>query len=513
MRNNIEITGAIRLKLLILLVLIFVSYSPIGYSNGWEHTSIDFEVLVKALNDANPGVRRRAAESMGFRAQSGATAALLARLDKNEPVERVRQQIYGALGRLGDTSAVPAIRSCLGNESSAALRSQCAAALGNIDSKAAQRLALRGVEDDNLQVRLNAIASLGSFSGEETVEALIELVNNDNDSIKNAAMLSLGRTRAGAAGGVLVDALEASTHRSRSILILQALTLLADPDTAEAIRLLYRQSDDESVKQYALVAMASTRARDSESYFLEALSSGDHASRVLGLAALRNLGSAGGVAIIARHALSDSGELFSRDSEQLLDEPASTIASLSLLNEYLKTIIRLDPVKGERLYLQATTPVTIPRSSSAALKIAEGFYTARWQSIYGLGYANTATAAERVALAMKDPDMRIRAVATRSMGVLGNREYLDLIEERLRDEAAEVRWTAARVLGRMKAMDSSDALMQSLDDDNTQVRLESVIALGYLNARLAKAELARLAASDPDLKVREAADYAASLIE
>jgi HEAT repeat protein len=88
-----------------------------------------------------------------------------------------------------------------------------------------------------------------------------------------------------------------------------------------------------------------------------------------------------------------------------------------------------------------------------------------------------------------------------------------LIEERLRDEAAEVRWTAARVLGRMKAAGSSGALMQALDDENAQVRLESVTALGYINARQAKAELARLAASDPDLKVRQAAVYAASLVE
>jgi HEAT repeat protein len=498
---------------LIWIALIFGLYSAGSYSNGWEHTSIDFEVLVKALNDANPGVRRRAAESMGFRAQPGATEALLARLEQDEPVERVRQEIYGALGRLGESSAVPAIGNCLGNEGSAALRSRCAAALGNMDSNAAQRLALRGVEDDNHQVRLSAIASLGSFSDAATVQALIELVNDDNDSIKDAAMLSLGRTRADAAAGVLVDALETSPNRARTIVILRALTLLANPETAEAVQSLYRQSDDERIRQYALVAMASTRAGNSQSYFLEALSSVDHESRVLGLAALRNFGSADAVEVIAEHALGDSGELFSRDSEQLLSQAASTIASLHLLNEYLKTIIRLDPGKGERVYLQATRSVTIPRSSSAALKIAEGFYSARWQSIYGLGYTNSAVAAERVALAMKDPDMRIRAVATRSMGVLGNRDYFGLVEQRLGDEAAEVRWTAARVLGRMKAAGSSDALMQALDDDNAQVRLESVIALGYINARQAKAELVRLAASDPDLKVRQAAVYAASLVE
>ena len=143
MQEFIEITRTISSKLLIWLALIFGLYSSTGYSNGWEHTSIDFDVLVQALNDANPNVRRRAAESLGFRKQAGATEALLARLEENEPVERVRQQIYGALGKLGEPAVIVAISECLANETSVALRSQCASALGNIDSQAAEQLALQ----------------------------------------------------------------------------------------------------------------------------------------------------------------------------------------------------------------------------------------------------------------------------------------------------------------------------------------------------------------------------------
>ena len=495
------------------LVFVFIFYCPATYSNGWEHTSIDFEVLVSALNDANPNLRRRAAESLGFRPQPGATDALLARLEKAEAVDRVRQEIYQALGRIGDESALGAIGDCLAKETAIALRAQCAAALGNYDSPAAERLTLKSVHDENQHVRLRAVASLGSFSSATTVQTLTEFTRDMDTQIKHTALLSLGRTGSTAATPLLVDGLQRSTNRDQTLVVLRALTLLANPDAIEVIQAVYRRNDDEEIRRHALVAMASTRARGSESYFLDALSSEDHTSQILGLAVLRNFGTPEQVPVIAEHGLIESRDLFSQDKEQLLRDPLRTINNLQLLNEYLKTIVRLEPGAGERLYEMAAIPISLPRSSSAALKIAEGFYNARWQSIYGLGYTGTARAVELVAAGLQDSDARIRAVATRSMGVLGNLQDIESIEKMLFDPAAEVRWTAARVLGRLSAEGSVDLILQALNDSNAQVRLEAAISLGYLRAQAAAQKLSELAAKDPDPRVREAAVYAASLIK
>jgi len=501
------------LKPLVWLVFVLAFYSPVTYSNGWEHTSIDFEVLVSALNDANPNLRRRAAESLGFRPQAGATDALLARLEKNESVTRVRQEIYNALGRIGDESALDAIGDCLANETTIAVRAQCAAALGSYSSPAAEYLALKSIRDENQHVRLRAVASLGSFSSAGTVQALTEFTRDKDDPIKNTALLSLGRTGSAAATPILVESLQHSNDREQTLVLLRALTLLADPDAIEVIQAVYEHGGDEDVRRHALVAMASTHAKGSESYFLDALSSEDHATRILGLAVLRNFGSLEQVPAITEHALIESSDLFDQDSKQLLSDPLRTIDNLHLLNEYLKTIVRLDPGAGERLYAKAVLPKSIPRSSSVALKIAQGFYDARWQSIYGLGYAGTTTAAELVDASLKDSDARIRAVAIRSMGVLGKSTNNEPIEKMLFDQAAEVRWMAARVLGRLNAVGSVDAILAALNDSHAQVRLESAIALGYLRARSAKQKLRELAASDPDPRVKEAAVYAASLIK
>ncbi len=495
------------------LLLALACYVPNARSNGWEHTSIDFGVLVEALHDANPNVRLRAAESLGFRPQSGATGALLARLEKNESVDRVRQEIYTSLGRIGEPSALAEIENCLLVETAAAIRVECANALGNFDSRNAERLALQAIHDPNIQVRLHAIKSLGSFSGPAALQALADLARDKNDSISQVALLSLGRTRSATGLAILQESLSRSENRRQTLVILRALTFLANPDAIADIQALYRKTDDEEVRRYALVAMASTRARGSESYFLEALSSEDHASRILGLAVLRNFGSRDQADAITEHALLDGSRIFRQDADALLLEAQSTIASLELLNEYLRTVIKLDPQAGESLYLQAAAVKSVPRSSSAALKIAQQLYQIRWQAIYGLGYTGAEQAAEIVATALKDPDPRIRAVALRSLGVLGNAKYHDSIVAMLNDRSAEVRWMAARVLGRSGVESASETLIRSLADTNAQVRLESALALGYLNAAAAKMKLSELASKDPDSRVQEAALYAASLIK
>ncbi|MBT8435090.1 MAG: HEAT repeat domain-containing protein, partial [Gammaproteobacteria bacterium] len=488
-------------------------YSQYAYSNGWEHTSIDFNILVLALDDPNPNIRRRAAESLGFRQQAGSTDALLARLEKNEKDARVRQEIYGALGKVGEKTALGAIQACLEQEKDILARAQCAAALGNIDSELAEQLALKGIHDEDNRVRVQAVASLGSFRSAATVQALKMLVKDKSTPIKNTALLSLGRTGSIEATAVLVESLAQSSNREQALVSLQALTLLSNPDSAEAIRKVYTQSSDEEIKRYALVAMANTRAQGSESLFLDALSSEDSETRILGLIVLRNFGGPGEVPAIIERAMIESSDLFLMDSDQLLLDPTETIIKLQLLNEYLKTVIRLNPGSGEPLYARSSIPKLIPRTSSAHLKIAQGFYETRWQSLYGLGYTGTDKAGEIIKAALTDPDARIRAVATRSLGVLENPGHIDSVQTMLFDEVAEVRWIAARVLGRLNATNSIDALIEMLNDTSAQVRLESVLSLGYLNAQTAKQKLSKLAEDDPDQRVREAAVFAASLIE
>ncbi len=480
-------------------------------ANGWEHTSIDFDVLVTALSDDNPEIRRRAAESIGFRRQPGATVALLKRLGYTEPVARVRAEIYASLGRLGDSDGLDALADCLDSESETAVRVQCAGALGYIDAPQAAPLALAALDDEAHGVKLAALASLGSFADPAVAKKLIELSSASDPRFAETALISLGRTRAAEATPILLDHLSRKQTHRRTLAALRALTLHADPATAEAVETFYRQNDDIELRQHALVAMANIRSRGSEALFLDALDSDDFTSQRLGLAILRNFGGAAQAPAVARRALAIANGIYGRPADELTEDPVQTISRLELLLAYLKTIVKLDPAAGEAVFLRAAAAVALPRTNSAELKIAQGFYRLRWQSLYGLGYAGSRDARRLIEAALEDPDARIRAVATRSMGVIGAVDAAASLEPLLRDRAAEVRWMAARVLGRLGATASGNRLIESLDDAHAQVRVEAALALGYLKARSALPKLDSLARGDESPRVSEAAAFAASL--
>ena len=79
-----------------------------------------------------PGVRKRAAHSLGHRGQREAVPHLLTALAMPEPDHGVRGRIYLALGQLKDPSARPVLLRCLDRESREELRGDCASALGGV---------------------------------------------------------------------------------------------------------------------------------------------------------------------------------------------------------------------------------------------------------------------------------------------------------------------------------------------------------------------------------------------
>lgn len=494
------------------LVACIAGHAPIAGANGWEHTAIDFDVLVEALGDPDAEMRRRAAESLGYRPREGADAALLARLERGETSARVRSAIYRALGAIGAASALPALARCLAGESDIAARASCAGALANIDDPEALVLALDGVGDSDLPVRLHAIASLGNFADARAVEALEAWTKDEDARIRDTALLALGNTRTPAATRILLAALGEADDAGLLLTLLRALALAADPVAADALREFLARSDDENLRRHALVALARAQAEGSEALFLDALASADPASRALGLAILREHGEPAQVPAIVAHAQRDVDGLFGRDGKRQLAPGTETRARLALLSEYLRTVNRLDPAGGGPLFARLAAPRAVDRASTAGLRLAQQLHELRWQALYGLGYARAETADKLLLTALDDRDARIRAVALRSLGVRGEGRHHAAIRAMLGDAAAEVRWQAARVLGRLGANDVTDDLIARLADDHAQVRLETVLALGYLGADAARSRLELLARDDADARVREAARYAASLI-
>ena len=146
--------------------------------------------------------------------------------------------------------------------------------------------------------------------------------------------------------------------------------------------------------------------------------------------------------------------------------------------------------------------------------MTEGLYQRRRAALYGLGYSQQRAAAELLAgpLGLKDRDARLRAVAVRSLGVLGFSDAARTLTPSLRDASPEVRWTAAIVLARLGDRGAAPALLAALGDKVAEVRRRAAEALGALKHRPAQAALRQMADADPAPRARIGAQFALKLL-
>jgi len=123
----------------------------------------------------------------------------------------------------------------------------------------------------------------------------------------------------------------------------------------------------------------------------------------------------------------------------------------------------------------------------------------------------------RIEQVTKDPDKDVRKTAYYTLGELGNASSLPELAEGLTDEVAEVRWNAAVALTRFNDGRAVPVLREMLDrtrlnqvqgmreDQKEDVMMMAMAPYARLAGADARADLQRIAATDPSLRVRAAA--------
>jgi HEAT repeat protein len=502
--------------LLALLAFAIVLAPTRAMPNGWEHAAVPYSALIKALDFEQPGIRARAAQSLGFRGQREAVEPLVGRLAIPEEDPLVRSAIYTALGRLDDERAIPVLARCLSGEERPELRADCAAALGRLGVPATLPPLLDAFDRDvSILVRSRVVDALGEYSDERAVSTLAALVREDaNRSLRQRAIRSLGRTQSKDAAAVLLAALaQASSERERMELV-TALGRSGAPEASAPRAQRLEEADDAAMRTQIVVALGAIRDGSAYPTLIAHLDDLAPSVRYFAVAALRDLGRAEAAGPIASLSLGISDRLDRQSMAQVFDDPLRTLADLSLQEAALRALVELDPRSGEAAFARAARKWDLPRDSSMALRIANAVYQVRRIALYGLGYTASRQAAEILTgpWGLKDPDFRLRATAVRSLGVLGVPETVTGLLAALHDEAAEVRWTAATVLGRLEDGRAVEPLIERLADPSTETRKQAALSLGYLVAERAGPHLARLSETDADPGVRAAAAYAATLL-
>jgi len=145
------------------------------------------EAFVETLSAGRPELRMAAANALGRLGDSGALPALIATLDDSDP--RVRARAARACGAIGDERAADALGERL-DDPTGRVRREAADALTAIGTERALTPLLDAVDDESEAVRYAAVTALGGYRGAAAIDPLIEALDDRSDVVRRAAVFS-----------------------------------------------------------------------------------------------------------------------------------------------------------------------------------------------------------------------------------------------------------------------------------------------------------------------------------
>lgn len=199
--------------------------------------------LLKSLQTERGNMRYLCVEALGRLGDAQATEPLIQLLGEDD--ENMVYVVAEALGRIGNRKAVRPLMGLAGTADKD-LRYIVAKSLGAIGSTEATPLLLQLLRDDDREVRLQAIHALGELEDPDGAGALLDFLDEDEDpEIALAAVRSLGRIRARVAVRPLLGLLKTM----REELAVEVIHALGRIGAVEAVMpIVTRLQDDPAVE-------------------------------------------------------------------------------------------------------------------------------------------------------------------------------------------------------------------------------------------------------------------------
>jgi len=114
---------------------------------------------------------------------------------------------------------------------------------------------------------------------------------------------------------------------------------------------------------------------------------------------------------------------------------------------------------------------------------------------------------------MDDPDWKIRYRAAEALGITGSKKAVPFLITALDDQKDHVRYMAAKAIGTIGSGNAEKALITRLGDENEFVRRSAATALGKTGGFAAKEALKNSLTQEPSEEVRKVFGSALQLFE
>ena len=253
-----------------------------------RHGSATVDLLISQLTAEDLEVRRSAVVALGRIGNSTATPALVNTLgDQSLAIDAAN-----ALAQIGDPQAVEGLVTLIGSDD-ASTRQAAVSALNSVLPPSMSERIIPFLHDPDSNVRESAVKIAGYFGYPESAAALVELSHDPNERVRTAAIEHLPYmedNRAFDVLGVLVHALKDETPNVRAA----AARALGTMDTPKVIQHLIEGLADEDVwvRYFSARALGRRRSEDSVAA-LEKIVTSEKFNHVR-IAALDSLGQIGG---------------------------------------------------------------------------------------------------------------------------------------------------------------------------------------------------------------------------
>ncbi len=457
------------------------------------------------------------------RAAASVVAAFLADEDA-----AVRARAALALGRLQDSTAVPALGELLGDPSDE-VRVSVAFALGQTYSVSSAAHLLTLASDRSEEVQATAVEALGKTKSRQAVRPLIRLLDSRRKGIASRAALSLVFVGDSTALSALWKAAGSKDDETRW----HVAYALENIPHSKSLKVLARLAGDKSwlVRSYAARALGKIPS-DGSAAVLGRLSADEdwhvrvNAARSLGLfpaatgvphlVSMLDDGSfqvkAAACASLAKLASSDAADFITRltfDSSAMVR--AEAVRALVLSNKQTAQTLMDQLIKRDVWFVRAAFYETLGEANvdgalpllQAALQ-AEMDARARASAVVGIGKLKSKNTLSLLQAAATDPDIVVAACACEAFGESGEpRAFGTLLAtyEKWKDNPEpDVKIAALEALTKLKAVGALETYREALSDKDVRVRKAAYEAFNELwGRRLADSlwALSRLAFSPP----------------
>jgi HEAT repeat protein len=448
------------------------------------------EPAIRAALASGDSTRRRVLLPL-LAARRSVVGEMIACLE--DPDATVRTLACGALGRIGDPSAVPALFALVG-DMNARVSQAAIAAVQSLGSDEAKSHALAAARSADAGTRRAALRIVSYFGYPEGLEPLLAAIADDDERIREAAASGLALLEDSGASAALIEASRHSSAATRAATMRALGQTVGTPGVVSALG-VGLDDPDAWVRYYACQSLGKLRVAAEARRIVALLDDPAGQVRVAAVEAISRLGGDAALAALDRALLSGD-----------VDVRRAALVGLGRIR------------RPDALALL----VRAAESSDPATRLA---------AVSAIGETVGTAAVNALVRAGSDPDPHVRAAAFDLLATRPGPQVTRWLVERLAYELDRERALSAlahdvegRIEGILSALATADARVSSLLVEallrmrrpNGNAAAEAVLHLENVHARRAAAillvgiggaalrdTLAQVASRDPDAEVRQ----------